>query len=73
MVFQIAVVIIIPLILGIVTVAPFNEPVEDKPFDANTDSEFGLFYFFMMLIWFFFLFRILFQLKKGTFNLKRKF
>jgi len=73
MVFQIAVVIIIPLILGIATVAPFDEYVEEKPIDANTDSELGLFYFFMMLIWFFFLFRILFQLKKGTFNLKRKF
>ena len=73
MVFQIAVVIIIPLILGIVTVTPFDEHVEEKPIETNTDWEFGLFYFFMMLIWFFFLFRILFQLKKGTFNLKRKF
>lgn len=73
MVFQIAVVIIIPLILGIVTVAPFDEHIEEKSIETNTDSEFGLFYFFMMLIWFFFLFRILFQLKKGTFNLQRKF
>ena len=73
MVFQIAIVIIIPLILGIVTVTPFDEQKEEQSTEINNDSEFGIFYFLLMLIWSFFLFRILYQLKKGTFNIRRKF
>lgn len=73
MVFQIAIVIIIPLILGIVTVTPFDEHKEEQSTEINNDSEFGIFYFLLMLIWSFFLFRILYQLKKGTFSLQRKF
>ena len=72
MAFQLAIVIVIPIILGIVTVSPFDEPVEE-PEEIDDDPKFGMFYFFLMLIWFFFLFRILFQLKKGTFNLQRKY
>ena len=72
MVFQIAIVIIIPLILGIVTVTPFDEPEIDKSI-VNDDSKFGIFYFLMILVWTFFLSRILLQLKKGTFSLQRKF
>lgn len=74
MVFQLAIVILIPLILGIVTVTPFDEPkTVDEPVEIDDDSKFGTFYFFLMLIWFFFLFRILFQIKKGTFSLQRKY
>jgi hypothetical protein len=73
MVFQLVIIIIIPIILGIVTVSPFDEPIVEDPSEIEDDSKFGLFYFFLMLIWFFFLFRILFQLKKGTFNLQRKY
>jgi hypothetical protein len=72
MVFQLAIIIIIPIILGIVTVSPFDEPIEE-PSEIEDNSKFGLVYFFLMLIWFFFLFRILFQLKKGTFNLQRRY
>jgi len=74
MVFQLVIVIFIPIILGIVTVSPFDEPqVMEKSEKIDNDSKFGMFYFFLMIIWFFFLFRILFQLKKGTFSLQRKF
>lgn len=73
-VFQLAIVILIPLILGIVTVTPFDTPkTADEHVEIDGDSKFGMFYFFLMLIWFFFLFRILFQLKKGTFTLQRKY
>lgn len=73
MVLQIVIIIIIPLILGIVTVSPFEEPEVDELTKTDHNSKFGIFYFFLMLIWFFFLFRIIFQLKKGTFTLQRKF
>ncbi len=79
MVLQLAVVIIIPLILGISYVPPFDLPeqpieeiiVSDEPTSDLPDRDF--IYFFLMIIWFFFLLRILFQIRKGTFTLKRKY
>lgn len=76
MVFQLAVVIIIPIILGIVTVSPFDEPQIEESVqlkEIDDQSNFEILYFFLMIIWFIFLFRILFQLKKGTFSLQRKY
>ncbi|MBS3921655.1 MAG: hypothetical protein KGZ37_00730 [Nitrosarchaeum sp.] len=74
MAFQLVIVIIIPIILGIVTISPFEEPrVVEEPEEIDNSSKFGMLYFFLMLIWFFFLIRILFQLKKGTFNISRKY
>jgi hypothetical protein len=79
MVFQLAVVIVIPIILGIVYVPPFDlpeEPIEEitvpnEPVPDIPDRDF--IYFFLMIIWFIFLIRILFQMRKGTFTLKRKY
>ena len=75
MVFQLAVVIIIPIIFGIVTVSPFDPPPEiaEEPTEIDDEPQFGMLYFLLMIIWFFFLVRILFQVKKGTFNLQRKY
>jgi len=78
-VFQLAIVIVIPIILGISVVPPFDlpeEPVEeitvpDKPLSDIPDRDF--LYFFLMLIWLFFLIRILIQIRKGTFTLQRKY
>ncbi|MFB5629736.1 MAG: hypothetical protein ACE5RF_05870 [Nitrosarchaeum sp.] len=63
----------IPIILGIAIVSPFDEPMMEKPEEIENTSDFGMIYFFLMLLWFFFLFRILFQLKKGTFNIQKKY
>ncbi len=79
MVFQLAVVIVIPILLGIGYVPPFDlpeEPIEeitvpDEPISDLPDRDF--IYFFLMIIWLFFLLRILFQIRKGTFTLQRKY
>jgi len=79
MVFQLAVVIVIPIILGIVFVPPFGppeEPLEEitVPEEPTSDiPERGFLYFFLMVIWLFFLIRILVQIRKGAFKLQRKF
>ena len=79
MVFQLAVVIVIPIILGIVVVPPFDppeEPLEEitVPEEPISDiPERGFLYFFLMVIWLFFLIRILVQIRKGTFKLQRNF
>ena len=79
MVLQLVVVIVIPLILGISYVPPFDLPeqpteeitVLDEPASDLPDRDF--IYFFLMIIWFFFLLRILLQIRKGTLTLKRKY
>lgn len=79
MVFQLFVVLFIPVILGIVVVQPFDTPkdtpeslkIPDKPISSTPEKEF--FYFFLMIIWLFFLIRILLQIKQRTFKLQRKF
>lgn len=79
MVFQLVVVIVIPIILGMVVVPPFDLPEEppesitvpDEPSSDMPERDF--FYFFLMIIWLFFLIRILLQIRKGTFKLQRKF
>lgn len=77
--FQLAVVIIIPIFVGIVFVPPFETPQEqieeiEIPDEPSAEiPNLDLLYFVLMLVWLFFLIRILFQIKRGTFTLQRKF
>ena len=79
MVFQLVVVIVIPIILGIVFVPSFDFPeeipeditVSDEPISDLPDRDF--LYFVLLVIWLFFLIRILIQINKGTFTLQRKY
>ena len=79
MVFQLVIVITIPILMGIFFVPPFDppeEPIEEikqptEPISDIPDRDF--LYFFLMLVWLFFLIRILFQIKRGTFTIQRKF
>ena len=78
MVFQLAIVIIIPIIFGIVFVPPFEPPEEPEEIQVPEEPPIDVphrdfLYFFLMLIWLFFLIRILLQIRKGTFRLQRKF
>ena len=79
MVFQLAIVIIIPIIMGIVFVPPFDtsetqdEEIESPPTPISDIPDRDFLYFFLMLVWLFFLIRILFQIKRKTFRIKRKF
>ena len=79
MAFQLVIVIIIPILMGIFYVPPFDLPEETieeikpipEPSSDIPDRDF--LYFFLMLIWLFFLIRILFQIKRGTFKIQKKF
>ena len=74
MAFQIAIIIAIPIILGVVTVTPFDEPrAVEEPVEIDKESNFDMLYFFLIIIWFIFLIRILFQMKRGTFSLQRRY
>ncbi len=77
--FQLALVIIIPIFIGIVFVPPFEPPQEQTeeieiPDEPSVEiPNLDLLYFVLMLVWLFLLIRILFQIKRGTFTIQRKF
>ena len=74
--FQLVIVIIIPIFVGIVFVPPFElhqEEIEIPDEPSVEIPNLDLLYFVLMLVWLFFLIRILFQIKRGTFTIQRKF
>ena len=77
MVYQLAGLIILPIILTIVTVSPFEELIEEEPIEeepveiapTEPQSGFGILSFIIFTIWFLIVIRILYQLKRGTFKI----
>ena len=74
MVFQLAIVIIIPIFLAIVFV-PVPEEPEEVPEEIPSEPPAGIriLYILLGIIWIFFLFRILRQVVKGTYRVRTKF
>ena len=73
MVIPLIILVAIPVFLGIVVVSPFDQPEEPKNEVIPEEPDENILYFFLMGIWLFFLIRILFQLKKGTFKAAKKY
>lgn len=74
MVYQLAVVIILPIILSIITVSPFEEQRESpEPISPPTDSNNRMIFFILFMIWLLFIIRIFYQFKKGKFKPQRRF
>ncbi len=80
MVYQLAVLVIIPIILGIVAVSPFEEIIEEEPIEEPVEiaptepqSGFGALSFILFTIWLLVVIRILYKLKRGTFKIRTKF
>ena len=73
--FQLVIVILIPIVLGIVVVSPFenppNEELEETPPQPNENIT--ILYILLGIIWLFFLLRILYQISKGTYKIQKKF
>ncbi len=80
MVYQLALLVIIPIILGLVTVSPFEELIEEEPIGEPVEivptepqSDIGVLSFILFTIWFLIVIRILYKLKRGTFKIRAKF
>ncbi len=73
MVFPIIILVAIPVFLGIVVVSPFDEPEEPKNEIISEEPNDNIVYFLLIVIWIFFLMRILLQIKKGTFKATQKY
>lgn len=77
MVLPIIALVSIPVFLGIVYVAPFDQPQEMQPevqpevMEKEFDGTF--LYIFLLGIWSLFLIRIILQLKKGAFRLTQRY
>ncbi len=65
--------------MGIVIAPTFDPPKESvEEISIQDDTSWDIpdrnfIYFFMMLIWLFFLIRILIQIRKGTFKIQKRF
>ena len=81
MVFPIIILVAIPIFLGLVYVAPFDQPEElyDEPISEEYDETLSeepdgnILYFLLMGIWVFFLMRILLLMKRGRFRVTQRY
>jgi hypothetical protein len=81
MVYLLAGLIILPIILTLVTVSPFEEPMEEELIEeepvgiapTEPQSGFGVISFIVFTIWLLIVIRILYKLKRGTFKIRAKF
>ena len=76
MVLHIAGLVIIPIILTIVSVSPFELPVEEESEDLalpESDTNFSILFFALIIIWLLLILRILYRVKRGTFKIQTRF
>ena len=77
MALHIAGLVIIPIILTIVSVSPFEVPVEKEVSEdlalPESDTNFSILFFALIIIWLLLILRILYQVKRGTFKIQTKF
>ena len=73
MVLHIAGLIIIPIILSIVTISPFDSPPEVEPQEIQmpeSKTNFDLLYFTLLIIWILLIIKVIIRIKQGTFNVR---
>lgn len=73
MVIPIIVLITIPVFLGIVYVAPYDQPEEIDSQVISEEPDLSILYFILMVTWTIFLLRILLKIKKGTFKITQRY
>ncbi len=79
MALHIAGLVIIPIILTIVSVSPFEVPVEEEEEESEdlalpeSDSNFSILFFALLIVWLLLILRMLYRVKRGTFKIQTKF
>ena len=76
MVLHIVGLVIIPIILALVSVSPFEMHVDEENEDLDlpeSDTNFSILFFALIIIWLLLILRILYQVKRGTFKIQTKF
>ena len=72
MVIPIIVLVGIPILLGIAHVTPFDQSEVEKEIIPE-EPDVSILYFILVGIWTLYLFKILFQIKKGTFKTTQRY
>ena len=74
MVFQLSILVVIPIIFGIVMVSPFDSQTQEIEEEIPTENEpeFNFLLILLGLVWFFFLIRILRQILRGTYRIRTR-
>lgn len=73
MVFPVITLVIIPIFLGIVYVAPFDQPQEIQKDIISEEPDVSILYFILIGIWTILLLRMLIRIRKGTFKLTQRY
>jgi hypothetical protein len=73
MVMPIILLVVIPILLGIVYVSPFDLPKETEPEVISEEPDGSILYYILIGIWSLYLLRIIFKIKKGTFKVTQKY
>ena len=69
----IIILVTIPVFLGIVYVAPFDQPEEIDSEVISKEPDVSILYYLLMVIWTFYLLRILLRLKKDSFKITQRY
>ena len=69
---------IIPIILTIVSVSPFEVPVEEEEESEDlalpeSDTNFSILFFALLCVWLLLILRMLYRVKRGTFKIQTKY
>ncbi len=77
MVLHIAGLVIIPIILTIVSVSPFEVPVEEEESEdlalPESETNFSILFFALLCVWLLLILRMLYRVKRGTFKIQTKY
>lgn len=77
MALHIAGLVIIPIILTIVSVSPFEVPVEEEESEdlalPESETNFSILFFALLCVWLLLILRMLYRVKRGTFKIQTKF
>jgi hypothetical protein len=76
MVIQVVSVVVLPIIILVLAASPFDEPIKIEPSEPappeNIDNT-GATFFILWVIWLLIIIRIVYQVRKGNFRIKKGF
>jgi hypothetical protein len=69
MVYQLAILVVIPILFGILITSPFESPVEEEPIEViPQEPNINYLYIILGIFWLFILIRMLNQIMKGRYR-----
>ncbi len=76
MVIQVVSVVVLPIIMLVLAASPFDEPIKIEPSEPTPPEKIdnaGATFFILWVIWLLIIIRIIYQVRKGNFRIKKGF